>query len=260
MTGRLVWRRPRLILALLTALAVGLPLAVGQSTNPNLREVKPQSNVQDPDELYDKDGKLKPDSKLWVLNFNFLPPRLITVDVPKRGRKVCWYLWYQVVNYTKEPHEFIPDFELVTQDQGKQELFHDQIMPTIENAIRKIEDPTGYYNIKNSVTITYDPIPPSKPDAFPRKTTGVAIWVDDEGKLGNTNSFSIFVTGLSNGYSEDDNGIRRRKTLQLNFKRTGDGIRQKSEEIQFEAPPQWIYRASSVSIPKKKDDKGDGKP
>lgn len=254
-----VMRRPRIVVALLAALAAGLPLAPAQSTNPNVREVKPQPNIQDPDEIYGPDGKVKADSKIWVLNFRFLDPRLITVDVPKRGRKVCWYLWYQVINHTKEPHEFIPDFELVTHDHGKQRVFHDQILPTVQEQIRKIEDPTGYYNIKNSVTMTYDPIPPTKPDATPRAVTGVAIWDDVDP---DTNTFSIFVTGLSNGYSEDDNGVRRRKTLQLNFKRYGDRYFQKSEEIRFEAPAQWIYRASAVTLPakdKEKDDKGDDK-
>src|SRR5262249_44277011 len=152
------------------------------------------------------------DSKIWVLNFRFKDPRLITVDVPKRGRKVCWYLWYQVINYTKDPHDFIPDFELVTHD--KNTTHYDQVLWTVQDAVRKIEDPTDYYKIKNSVSIANDPIPPSKSDALPRAVTGVAIWDDVDPQ---TNWFSIYVTGLSNGWSVDDNGKIRRKTLKLTF-------------------------------------------
>ena len=85
--------------AVVGALSVGLVLAA----NPNERVVEPQQNVQDP-------GKInEPGGKLWVLDFKFKDPRLIKVDVPGRGQKVCWYLWYQVINKTGEPRTFIPD-------------------------------------------------------------------------------------------------------------------------------------------------------
>src|SRR5262245_49477189 len=59
--------------------------------NPKERDVKPKPNVQDPDEIFEKDGKTyKDNSKIWVLEFKFKDPRLITVDIPGRGRKVCW--------------------------------------------------------------------------------------------------------------------------------------------------------------------------
>src|SRR5438270_9917376 len=84
----------------MTLSVVGLTAAA----NPNEREVKPAPNVQDADEIYDKDGNPKADSKVWVLDFKFLDPRLIKVDVPGRGQKVCWYMRYQVINKTKEAH------------------------------------------------------------------------------------------------------------------------------------------------------------
>jgi hypothetical protein len=239
--------RRRRILPALLLLALGLPAGLALAANPNEREVKPQANVQDLDEIYGPDGKFKPDSKLWVLNFRFKDPRLITVDIPKRGRKVCWYLWYQVSNHTSEPHDFIPDFELVT-DKGT--VHHDQILPTVQEAVRKLEDPTDYYKIKNSVTIHNEPIPPSKSDADPRWVTGVAVWDDVNPDL---TRFSIFVGGLSNGWSETDpippakEPVLRRKTLQLNFRRPGDRFFQSSQEIRFVAPAQWIYRASGAT-------------
>jgi hypothetical protein len=247
--------------SLAAALAVGLTLAAlaGQDqpnkpfppANPNEREVKPKTNVQDPDEIFEKDGKTyKDNSKIWVLEFKFKDPRLITVDVPGRGRKVCWYLWYQVINRSREAHTFIPDFELVTLD--KQTIHHDQVLPKVQEAIAKLEDPTGYLSIKNSVTIAKEPIPASKPDAQPKPVTGVAIWDDVNPE---TTRFSIFVAGLSNGWAltdgalPEDPPIVRRKTLQLDFKRNADQFYKKSEDIQFMPPPKWIYRGSKLDVP-----------
>jgi hypothetical protein len=266
MTGEQGGRRWRCGLILVAGLAVGLSLAgLTLAGNPNERDVKPAPNVQDPDEIYDKDGKPKTDSKIWVLDFKFKDPRLIKVDVPGRGQKVCWYLWYQVINRTTEAHTFIPDFELVTHD--KRTVHHDQVLPRVQDAIRQIEDPTGYLNggqgIKNSVTIAAEPIPPSRENATPKAISGVAIWDDVDP---DSNNYSVYIAGLSNGWSQTDNPISpdkepivRRKTLELNFKRLGDRYNMFSEEIHFVSPYKWIYRASELSAasltPAKPDDK-----
>ena len=105
----------RYSLALLGALCV--PAGLVLAANPNEREVKPRANVLDPDRELTATGELNLDSKIWVLEFRFKDPRLVTVDIPGRGSKLCWYLWYQVINRYKEPHTFIPDFELVTLDE-----------------------------------------------------------------------------------------------------------------------------------------------
>jgi hypothetical protein len=224
------------------AIVVGL---LGLSNSPaqapglfNAHEVKVQSNVQDKGDI-------------WVLDFVFWDPRLITVDIPGRGRKLVWYMKYQVINNTGQAHTPTLDFELVTLD--KPGVYQDEILPKAQESIQKIEDPTGFLDIKNAVTIRR-PLSPSKKDALPHTVTGVAIWDDatKEQNLRDTTRFSIFVSGLSNGYSVDDNGKVRRKTLQLNFRRLGDRFYQDSREIKFVAPPEWVYRA--VSFPM-----GDGK-
>ncbi|MBV9124270.1 MAG: hypothetical protein JO112_13005 [Planctomycetes bacterium] len=229
--------------ALLLGLVLTAPAALAQPPGSlNEREVTPQTKV-------DAEG-------IWVLDFRFKDPRVITVDVPGRGRQIIWYLWYQVVNYTGKPRTFIPDFELVTGDQpdyyhDKPGIYRDEVLPKVQEAIRKIEDPTGALDIKNSVTISTEPIPPTQPGDVPRKVTGLAIW-DDTSKdqsLSRANHFSIFVAGLSNGWSVDDNGTVRRKTLQLKFKRPGTQSVPGAREINFEPPPEWLYRASSVTIP-----------
>jgi len=236
----------------------GLPL----SANPNERYVKPGGNVQDADAARN--------SKLWVLDFKFKDPRLIKVNVPGRGQRVCWYLWYQVINHTGAPRTFIPDFELVTHDTNM--TYADQVMPAVQEAIAKIEDPTGFYKIKNSVTMAAEPIPASLSRDTPKAITGVAIWADpnelaptdDEAtkkrkaalpKLADSNRYSIFVAGLSNGWAvtdaipPDTKPVVRRKTLQLSFKRMGDKFLMKSEAIRFQPPTQWIYRGSRLTVP-----------
>lgn len=228
---------------LLIPLIVTLPvLALGQSAPPfNERDVKKQATEHD-----------KVDT--WVLDFRHKEPRLIIVDIPGRGKKVVWYMWYQVVNKTGEPRTFIPDFELVTLD--KHTVHHDQILPKAEEMIKRIEDPTGYLDIKNSVTITRHPIPVTKEDSAPKAVTGIAIWDDVFGDAPDTNRFSIFVSGLSNGFTTDDRNIVRRKTLQLNFKRLSDR-HHLDTEVKFIAPSEWLYRASDLKLdPSKQPDKG----
>jgi hypothetical protein len=235
----------QLILGLLGLLLVLAMVQGVAAINPNERLVKPEANVQDADDIR------SPTSKVWVLDFKFKDPRLIKVDVPGRGQKICWYLWYQVINNTSQPRTFIPDFELVTTDRNT--VHHDQILPKVQEAIRQLEDPTDYLKIKNSVTIAAEPIPPSKKDAEPHAVTGVAIWDDVDP---DANYYSIFITGLSNGWAVTDDPdkpgektVVRRKTLQLNFRRLGDRYYQRSEAIHFVPPAQWIYRSSSLSLP-----------
>jgi hypothetical protein len=179
---------------------------------------------------------------VWTLDFKFKDPRLIKVNIPGKGQKLCWYLWYQVKNDTREPRTFIPQFELVR--DGRNTVHPDQVLPTVEEAIREVEDPANLLKIKNSVTITNDPIPVSRPGAQPRAVTGVAIWDDvawDAPRL------TLFVSGLSNGWSvaepvpPDTQPVLRRKTLQLEFKRV-DG------KLVFVPPSRWVYRPAAAPV------------
>src|SRR5690242_9991699 len=107
MAAGLITRRMRTAVLLTGALL--LPLGLVGAQNPNEKEIKPAPNIQDKDEIYDKDGKPKLGSKLWVLDFKIKPLRSIKVNVPGRGEQICYYLWYQVTNRTSEPHTFVPD-------------------------------------------------------------------------------------------------------------------------------------------------------
>jgi len=177
---------------------------------------------------------------------------------------------------TVDSHPFIPDFELVTQDTRM--TYRDEILPRVQDAIIALEDSAGVLDIKNSVTITKEPIPPSRPMALPKPVTGVAIWTDpneplpgdsDEvkekkkalPKLTDSNFFSIYIAGLSNGWAETEAAggetVIRRKTLQLKFRRFGDGKLRRDEDLRY-IEPEWLYRAATLTIPK--DDKKDPKP
>jgi hypothetical protein len=222
--------------ALALVLAGGLAATAVQAQAPgsaNEVPTKPRLNLPD-------------QSDLWVLQFRFNPPRLVTVDIPGRGRKLCWYLLYRVSNPDpKQPHRFVPKFELVTLDTNPNKVSTDQVLPSVQKAIQQIEDPTGHLDIQNSVTIEDQLLPPSKPDANPRWVTGVAIWDDVNPE---TNQFNIFVSGLSNGYSVDDKDMIRRKTLQLNFQRLGDRSNKDARDIKFIAPDAWVYRVTSMKV------------
>jgi len=229
-------------------------LLLAQRTGPNEREIVPQLAANDKEDV-------------WTLHFRFQDPRIIVEKVPARGTKIIWYMVYRVYNLDpkEQPVRFYPDIELVTLDRHTRHP--DEVLPSIEEIIRKREDTTGRFNIKNSVTIAAEDIPVSKKDAFPRAVTGVAIWTDVDpvpdakDKTPRTNKFSIFVAGLSNGYTEersiDPPGLKiiKRKTLQLDFERLGSGEVTDPSGIRWTGNATWMYRASTeplkeVSVPK----------
>lgn len=229
------WLGPATLVVLMV-----LPSAFGQRPFSNAREVQAGVNVQDKGDI-------------WTLKFEFVDPRMIEVNVPGRGKKVVWYMLYWVSNETKDPHFFIPEFELLTKNNTKH---YDEVLPEVQEAIRRDEDKNNRFNFQNSVTIRKTEIPPSKPDAVPRRAAGIAIWTDVYEKARNTAGFRIFVTGLSNGWAIDDDGNISRKTLILEFDRRGDGSKVDSSEIVFKPNGyKWVYRdAASAEVDLKRPD------
>src|SRR5437764_8696733 len=180
------------------------------------------------------------------------------------------------MNKTAKAQLFVPNFELVTHDTRK--VYRDEILPTVLDAIADLEDPSGVLKIKSSNSITRDPIPASRPNAVPRAITGVAIFTDPNEplprdsarvkerkakmpKMSDSNSSSIFIGGLSNGWAETEavgdssKTVIRRKTLQLKFRRFGEGALRRDEDIRY-IGHEWLYRASSLEIPKDKPRSG----
>ena len=233
---------------------------VSQEPGPNEREVKTAPTRGDKSDIY-------------ALDFRFKDPRIIKVHIPGRGTRICWYLWYQVINRTEKPRKFRPIFELVTHDYPA--IYKDESgLLSVEEAIRKLEDPSDYQKIKSTYAIGLNLIPVSKPpeEAFPTTITGVAVWDASPEDLKNRpagkrdlsdcTQFSIFVRDLSNGFVQVDApgpGLppqTREKTLQLKFRRTGDRYSTDSRDMVFVGPAEWTYRPSARSlIPANPDEK-----
>jgi uncharacterized protein (TIGR03067 family) len=177
---------------------------------------------------------------VWTLGFHFKDPRRILADDLGQGKKVCWYLRYEVTNDTGAPRAFIPSFDLAVQDRPG--THGDQVVTDVEKKISQVEDPAGALALKNSVTIASVPIPPAPPGAAAKPVHGVAVWDDVPA---DANRLTVYVAGLSNAWTTDARGFVLSKTLQLNFKRVGD-------EMRFAGPPQWVYR-SRLLVPAMKD-------
>lgn len=225
------------------AVAAGVTLsAVAQSPGDPYIPVPPVSLA------LDRDG-------VWTMNFAYLPPRIVSVDTPDRGKQTVWYMVYQVWNTSDTPQTFIPTFELVTRD-GPQMTFLDSPEPAIADKIRAIEDPTGSLDLKTSISISKQKIPVTRALSLPRKVYGVAVWPTVSEKAGSVNRFSVFVTGLSNGLavSQRDDGSEevRLKTLQLDFIRPTDNARPMLGDIRPNdngglGAEKWIYRVAPVA-------------
>ena len=185
--------------------------------------------------------------KVWTLTFWYNRPRMIRVKEPGKSTKLYWYVTYVVMNDTaigkarKKGKEreilFVPEFTLVT-DTDK--VYRDVVVPAAERLAKIRSDATiKYYN---SVTIA-GAIPASKPDGKDYAKRGIVMF--DSVDL-STDFFSIYVTGLSNGYREVTNPktrkkVIRRKTLRLKFAMPGDNMYPNEDEI-FSQGWEWVYR------------------
>lgn len=210
---------------------------------------------------------------VWTLHFRYKPPRIKEVDgFDAKGnpaKQTVWYMWYQVYNRSGEPVYFIPEFELVTKDRNTSHL--DEPQPYIFEQIRKFEDrtitpenPRGLLDLKTTIEISRRPVPQSLPDAFPRMVSGLAIWTDMAEKAPKTNSFSVYVAGLSNGVATEQTKpvppnnavvtLIKKKTLRLDFIRPTDDNRQQITDIRPDdanGPSEtWVYRTSTTLKPK----------
>src|SRR5260370_12193828 len=136
--------RVRCLAALAVACGLLPSLTSAQPPNSRERHIEPELNVQDRTDI-------------WTMHFDFIDPRMMVVDIPGRGKKVVWYLIYRVVNRTDTPRTVIPDFEMVVPDKWL--TLSDEVLPSVQEAIRQREDPTNRYNMQNSVTISRTPIP-----------------------------------------------------------------------------------------------------
>ena len=165
---------------------------------------------------------------MWIMEeFVFIQPRMITVEVPGKGRKLLWYMLYRVKNKGDSPRLFVPKFRLV---DDKANAYLDTIIPKAQRAIQSREDPLQ--PLENSVTAIGE-LEPSVEEGIDKALYAVAIWEDVNPRL---KSFDILIEGLSNGFKELKDPTTgepikdpvtgqtkaQRKTLILKFARPGD--------------------------------------
>jgi len=187
------------------------------------------------------DASLLPRDKegIWVLDFAFKPMRLLTVEVPGKGRKIVHYLYYKVVNRTGKPRMLVPQFTLVT-DTGQR--VEEAVLPRAVERIRAREDQS--IPVLGAVDVV-GMIPPSTKQGVDDAVYGVAIW---EGVDPKAVAYHVYVRGLSDGYQEVKSPeeskppVARYKTLRIDFLRRGDERNLNEREIQLNEPPyEWVY-------------------
>lgn len=188
------------------------------------------------------DASLLPRDKqgIWVFDFAFRPIRIVTVDIPGKGRRQLHYMYYQVINRTGKPRMFVPQFTLIT-DTGKR--YEDSVIPKAVELVQTREDPA--IKLLGAVSVM-GIVPESKKAGIDDAVFGVAIWEDVDP---HADKFSVYVRGLSDGFVQADvppegsaKAPAKYKTLRIDFIRRGDQFDLKEREIQLLDPPyEWIY-------------------
>jgi hypothetical protein len=178
---------------------------------------------------------------IWVLDFAFKPVRLVTVEVPGRGRRTIHYLYYRVINNTGQPRMFVPQFTLVT-DTGKR--YEDIVLPEAVRIIQAREGQDASKQLLGAVEVVGALPPSGAKQGIDDAVYGVAMW---EGIDPEADAFNIFVRGLSDGYQllpnpEGGEPATRYKTLRIDFNRPGDALDLNEREIRLADPPyEWVY-------------------
>ena len=189
---------------------------------------------------------------IWVLEFSYKPVRLIEVEIPNKGRRKVFYLYYRVVNRTGETRRFVPQFTLVAHNRtpasnGGKRLadeglrYEDVVLPLAAKKIQAKEDPTR--DLSGAVTVMGD-LPPSTKNGIDDAFYGVAIWDDVDFRA---DSFEVYVRGLSSAYQlvqsvAGGEPTTRYKALRLDFTRFGDERDPHNREIHPDEPAyEWTY-------------------
>jgi hypothetical protein len=175
---------------------------------------------------------------VWVLDFQFKPMRMISVDLPQPSgrmqRKLVWYMIYSVTNTGKimhpvadvdlsydtfdkrqlyevkmeeRPIRFAPEFLLeghqrLHGDAGFTKVYPDRVIPVAMAAIRTREDPNR--RLLNSAEMCRE-------IAVGETLWGAATWEDIDPRIVR---FSIYVIGLTNAYKWKDEKVGGRYTHQ----------------------------------------------
>ena len=213
--------------------------------------------------LFNRAARAKLRRPVWGLEFTFKPFRLVHVDIPqltgKAQRKAIWYMVYRIRYLGSEIHpkmdqtvagtstftrflperrdvdarRFVPQFVLRNHSTGVEYL--ERVIPAAIDDIQRRERLDVLYN---TVEIPGVKIPVSNQKTG-KGVWGVVTWEDIDPR---TDFFSIYVQGLTNAYRFRDSAVAEQrgllefKTLQLNFHRPGDTVREHEREIRYGIP------------------------
>ena len=205
---------------------------------------------------------------VWEYEFAFTGLRQATLDIPTangNARQHVWYLVYRVRNLGSslsfEEVKKDPDFAYLTKDLRRNETvaqrnflprltlegwvfddsakkyspvkYRDEIDPAAAFEIQSIEDPNvPLMDAVELSTATLRPIPAKDNTG----AWGVAIWSNVNPKI---DFVSVFVSGFTNAFRINRNGDSIdtvHKTLQLNFWRPGDAVKETEDRVEFGIP------------------------
>lgn len=164
-------------------------------------------------------SELNAQSNLWVMDVTYKPLRMIRVNItdPDTGKptgksELVWYFIYKAVNRELAQREgqqdlfpvnkedppfrpyFVPEFTLVSDDNGVQTTYQDEIHPQIQKEIMRRERMV----LKNSVEIVQELPPAVAQGEEPAEPIfGVAIWRNVSSSV---DYCRLFMSGFSNGY------------------------------------------------------------
>lgn len=182
----------------------------------------------------------------WQLTFTSIKPQRIVITPPGATTpQAYWYIPYSVINNSRDEQEFLPVFEMMTQD-GKVIRSDKDIPDSVLAEIRVREkNPDLLSALKAAGTLRV---------GIDQAKMAVAVWKEPQVMMG---QFKIFVGGLSgenvvltdeNGKTvenTDANGKKApavvRKTLQLTYKLLGDELYPGVDPIEKIAE-EWVMR------------------
>lgn len=207
---------------------------------------------------------------VWEYEFAFTGLRQATLNIPTvngsgHAQQTVWYMVYRVRNLGNslsfEEVKKDPDFAYLTKDLRRNATiaernflprlslegwvyddikkkyspvkYRDEIDPAAAAEIQAIEDPSvPLMDAVQLSTAALRPIPAKDNTG----AWGVAIWSNVNPKI---DFVSVFVSGFTNAYriNRNEDSINTvHKTLQLNFWRPGDAVKQPEDSIDFGIP------------------------
>jgi hypothetical protein len=177
----------------------------------------------------------------WELKFHHNLPKRIVVTLPDKGSTAFWYVTYNVANLTDVEQQFLPTFEMVTND-GKIIRSDFAIPGKVFEAIKSTEG----NDLLQRLPEIAGPIRAGEDSS----KDGVAIWPEPTTRMG---KFQIFVAGLSGEAialkdadgkprtNPDGSPMILHKTFEMDFSIYGDELYPDRDEVHATGD-RWVMR------------------